>query len=65
MAASTVSRVWLDWVAELASESALSSALRANPDRFACLLEDQPSMLVPQRFLDENSGQVEKVGSGD
>jgi hypothetical protein len=65
MAASTVSREWLEWVGELAKGNASSSSLRPDPDRFACLLEDQPSTLVPWRFLRSGicqQGEVEKDG---
>jgi hypothetical protein len=51
MAASALSREWLDRVGRLATGEARPSDYRQDSDRFACILEEQPALLVPQRLV--------------
>jgi hypothetical protein len=56
MAASSVSREWLAWIGRVARGDAGATVDALNParpdaDRFACQLEEQPSLLVPRRSL--------------
>jgi hypothetical protein len=55
MAASTVSREWLEWVGQLATGEPRARGLRSAPDRFSCWLEKQPDLLVPRRFAGADS----------
>jgi hypothetical protein len=50
MAASVVSREWLEWVAQL-SRAQGRRGQRGDPDRFSCWVEEQPGLLVPARWL--------------
>lgn len=52
MVASTVSPDWLEWVGALAGgETPASLTQRLDADKFACLIDAQPGMLVPRRFV--------------
>jgi len=53
MAAQVSSQAWLGWVAELMRRSATSNEAtsRISRDGFCCLLDEQPTHLVPQRLL--------------
>jgi hypothetical protein len=59
MAASAVSREWLGWVEHLARGEARVLDPRPDPDHFACLLEEQPGLLVPRRLA---HSRMEELG---
>jgi len=63
MAASTVSREWLEWVGRLTEGESRARPLRSNPDQFACWLEKQPDLLIPKRFVGPSS--IEKTAQRD
>lgn len=60
MAASVSDAAWLNWIGNLTDASAgRDSASPKDSDDFGCVLDEQPSHLVPERLLRE-LGDVEK-----